>query len=79
MSHGEKSSFGEFDKFTKFDFSEKFHNRWIGCELTLNLRLDGFLGVDALAVHEHATVLHDVLGNQLLHSFVNLECKLIKL
>ena len=28
MSRGEKSSFGEFDKFTKFAFSEKFPNRW---------------------------------------------------
>ena len=35
MSHGEKSSFGEFDKFTKFDFSEKFHNRWNGGEPTI--------------------------------------------
>ena len=28
MSHGEKSSFSEFDKFTKFDFSETFWSWW---------------------------------------------------
>ena len=28
MSRGEKVSFGEFDKFTKFVFSEKFPKRW---------------------------------------------------
>ena len=34
MSHGEKSSFGEFDKSAKFVFSEKFRNRWNGGEPT---------------------------------------------
>ena len=34
MSNGEKSSLSEFDKSAKFVFSEKFHNRWNGGELT---------------------------------------------